>query len=85
MSAQLPAAQRLSGDWRNTFDPLDANLDGKVTPLDALAIINYLNSTSGQGSSAGAAGSIQQAGQAAQGQAPRLDANGDGHISPLER
>ncbi len=30
--------------WTNSVNPLDVNGDGDVTPADALAIINYLNS-----------------------------------------
>ncbi len=29
--------------WQNTSNPLDVNDDGKITPIDALLVINYLN------------------------------------------
>lgn len=33
-----------SVDWRNPVDSIDVNSDGNVSPIDALLVINYLNS-----------------------------------------
>ena len=33
--------------WQNTLNPLDVSGDGSVSPLDALLIINFLNTNSG--------------------------------------
>ncbi|XZE53521.1 cadherin domain-containing protein [Planctomycetaceae bacterium SH139] len=38
--------QQNANPWQNIADPLDANGDGNVRPVDALVIINYLNRNS---------------------------------------
>jgi uncharacterized repeat protein (TIGR01451 family) len=53
----------------NPVNPLDANHDGAVSPLDALAVINWLNDSNRSAS--------RQAEMV-------LDANGDGHVSPQD-
>ena len=71
----------------NTAVPYDVNRDGRVTPLDALMVINYLQSetrgssgptatpaaTTGTGSTASTSPSLGA-----------LDTNGDGRITPLD-
>jgi hypothetical protein len=53
----------------NPQNPLDANHDGFVTPLDSLAVINWLNSPNNR--------ATLQAEMV-------LDTNQDGHITPLD-
>ncbi len=72
-----------SNDWQNPTNPLDVRFNGQVTPLDALAVINYLNSSAAQAQ--GAAGTVQAAGQPnSTAQSMALDVNGDGLITPLD-
>ncbi len=62
-------ARKAAGESSNR-DPMDVNADGKVTPLDALMIINALNAHV-QSRGPGVAGS-------------RLDVNRDAVISPID-
>jgi hypothetical protein len=60
------------GDETNLWNPVDVNLDGFVTPIDALLIVNYLNQPvdpSGEGE--GSTGS-------------KRDVNHDNLISPID-
>jgi hypothetical protein len=57
--------------FTNTTNPLDVNADGSVTPLDALYVINYLNS-SASGEAGKGGGNLY------------IDVNGDDHITPLD-
>src|SRR5205814_7426455 len=61
--------------WHNTAKPLDVNNDAHIAPVDALAVINYINAF---GSGAVPAGA--QIGQ------PYgfLDTDGDDHIAPVD-
>jgi hypothetical protein len=59
--------------WVNPVNPLDVNGDGVVSPLDALVIINLLNSHGG--------GTL---GAASTGVHEFLDPNADGVCSPLD-
>ncbi len=65
------------GEFTNANNPLDVNADGFVSPIDALAIINSLNSGGsralGGGSGEGEAGSHMY-----------VDTNGDGFLSPID-
>ena len=67
--------QRLlnAADFCNSFNPLDVNDDGFVSPLDALVVINDLNSK----------GSSQLIGTRGQDQ-PYVDVDGDDHLSPRD-
>lgn len=56
---------------QNLARPLDVNVDGNVTPLDALAVINILN--------AGLSGASEGESQSVLG-----DVSGDGHITPAD-
>ena len=60
-------------DWQNPIEPLDANGDGEISPLDALVIVNSLNS-------AGARALLPALAD------PKFwyDVNGDGFVSPLD-
>ncbi len=57
--------------WQNPSNPTDTNNDGSVTPLDALLIINYLNSA---GSGPVPTGDPF----------PFYDVNGDNFVSPVD-
>jgi hypothetical protein len=61
-----------SGGQTNLQNPLDANNDGEVTPLDALLVINLLNNPEVQTSV-----SLYP-------QAPFTDINQDGEVTPLD-
>lgn len=63
---------------QNPVDPRDVNGDGKITPLDALLLINYINSF-GSGPIRG----IPPKGGSGEREA-WIDVNGDGIISPLD-
>jgi hypothetical protein len=54
-------------------DPLDVNGDGHTSPIDALQVINWLNT-----SSLTAENGIMEEGDRA------LDTNGDGRVSPID-
>jgi VCBS repeat-containing protein len=58
--------------WHNTTRPFDVNNDGSVTPIDALQIINDLNSN----------GSRQL--PTLQGGPPFVDTNNDGFVTPID-
>jgi len=62
-----------SGGHTNLQNPLDANNDGEVTPLDALLVFNYLNS-----------GAPTTMTPELFSQAPFIDINQDGEVSPLD-
>ena len=44
MFEQLEQRLLMNSDWRNPTRPLDVNNDMYVSPLDALVVINSLNS-----------------------------------------
>jgi hypothetical protein len=73
------APEAESSPGQNSINPLDTNVDGHVTPLDALGGINYLN-VHGPGSVTGSSGGE---GETA---APfgLYDVNGDWFYSPLD-
>ncbi len=73
--------------WHNTSDPDDVNQDGRITPLDALSIINYLNAQTAKSNGSASAGSAQAAAQSGGNPlitALPLDVNGDGIVSALD-
>ncbi len=59
--------------WRNPADNLDVNLDGVITPTDAVQIINDLN-----------ANGIRQLPSSKPTGTPFLDSQGDGNATPLD-
>lgn len=60
------------GDETNLWNPVDVNLDGFVSPIDALLVVNYLNRpTGGAGEGEDSAGS-------------KRDVNHDNEISPID-
>ena len=64
----------MNSDWRNPARPLDVNNDMFVSPLDALVVINALNSR-GASSDLGARQNRLDS---------YLDTNGDRSMSPLD-
>ena len=64
--------------YQNPVEPRDVNGDGEITPLDALILINYMNSF-GPGPLGGSGGR----GGSGEGRV-WVDVNGDGIISPLD-
>ncbi|MCC6511782.1 MAG: hypothetical protein IT423_21960 [Pirellulaceae bacterium] len=69
---QFPSA------WQYFRNPLDVNVSGVVTPLDALLVINELNGTGPRVLSASDLALIEANGQ------PRWDVNGDGVVSAID-
>ena len=57
--------------WHNARNPADVNDDGDVSPLDALLVINYLNTVGGGNVPAG-------------NPPPFIDVSGDNQVSPLD-
>ena len=64
----------MNSDWRNPTRPLDVNNDMYVSPLDALVVINSLNSR----------GASSDLGVRQNRLASYLDTNGDRNLSPLD-
>lgn len=62
--------------WQNTDAPNDVNMDGLVTPLDVLEIINAINSKSVPQALPNPATQVQPP--------PFVDVNGDGLLTPLD-
>ena len=60
--------------WQNSSNPLDVNADGFLSPIDALLIVNRIN-TIGPGLLPPPAG---------QSPPPFFDANGDGQVTPID-
>jgi hypothetical protein len=58
--------------WQNPTKPFDVNNDGAVSPIDALLIINDLNSKGARALTVADASS------------PFIDVNGDGNVSPID-
>ena len=73
--AELPATAGLvrAGGYTNLQNPLDADNDGMVSPLDILLVINWLNQSDGP---------TQK--ELLTGQQQFLDTNADGYVSPLD-
>lgn len=64
--------------WQNPSNPIDVNGDGRITPRDALAVINFLNEN-GPGETPPLPGS------GGEGDTPAFpDVNGDGRITPID-
>ncbi|MCA9202466.1 MAG: tandem-95 repeat protein, partial [Planctomycetales bacterium] len=63
-----------AGPWQNPSNRLDVNADGFVSPIDALLIINRLNSDG--------AGPLPTPTPTAP--PPYYDTNGDGNVSPID-
>ncbi len=66
------ASLTLSGGDTNLENPLDANDDGQVSPVDALLVINRLNS------------STPPLSEPLYGLTPFVDINNDGEVSPVD-
>lgn len=60
--------------WHNSRMALDVNNDGHISPIDALGVINLLNSGSTLGGS----------GEGEEGDRMFVDTNDDGHLSPID-
>ena len=73
--AELPATAGLvrAGGYTNLQNPLDADNDGMVSPLDILLVINWLNKSDGP---------TQK--ELPTGQRQFVDINNDGYVSPLD-
>jgi hypothetical protein len=71
--------------WHNAGSPLDVNGDGRVTPLDALLVINRLNQ-SGPGAMEPLSINRSNAGSAEPSFAPTYypDVNGDRRVTPMD-
>jgi RHS repeat-associated protein len=74
MFEQLEQRLMMNSDWRNPARPLDVNNDMYVSPLDALVVINALNSR----------GASSDLGVRQNRLASYLDTNGDRNLSPLD-
>ena len=61
--------------WQCPLHPLDVNYDGRLTPLDVLVVINYLN-VNGAG--------LAHFPGADMAPPPYLDCTGDGNVTPLD-
>jgi hypothetical protein len=71
----LPPPAEQEFPWRNSRNALDVNDDGRVTPLDAVLIINELNALGPRALSPPSAGFMPP---------PFLDVSGDGFVSALD-
>jgi subtilisin family serine protease len=65
----------LARTWQNPFNQLDVDGDGQVTPLDVLAIINFINSGSG---------SLPEFDPASPLASAFADVNGNNSVEPLD-
>ena len=74
MFEQLEQRLMMNSDWRNPARPLDVNNDMHVSPLDALVVINALNSR----------GASRDLGVRQNRLDSYLDTNGDRSLSPLD-
>jgi hypothetical protein len=61
--------------WHNPLDPFDVNRDGRLAPLDALLVINWLNQTGG---------GLLDEGNDALLSAEYIDVNADNWLTPLD-
>ncbi|MEZ6121383.1 MAG: dockerin type I domain-containing protein [Pirellulaceae bacterium] len=70
----VDAASPSGGDrpWQNPTNAMDVNGDSFVSPIDALQVINFLNSQGAQEL------------PATKDQAPFVDTSGDGFVSPID-
>lgn len=62
--------------WHNDRMALDVNNDGHISPIDALGVINLLNS--------GSSGPLGGSGEGEDGDRLFIDTNDDGHLSPID-
>jgi hypothetical protein len=62
--------------WQNAINRMDVNFDGFITPIDALIVINRLNT---QGS-----GTLDPTPNAPNIPQPFFDVNGDGDVTPID-
>ncbi len=67
----------MNATWQNPLVPTDVNSDEWVSPMDALLIINRLNSRNGENEPPGL-GTVRLAGE------PYYDVNGDSFLSPID-
>jgi hypothetical protein len=68
----------------NEADPLDANMDGQRSPVDALVIMNHLNRYGAGPVNAGAVLALRAAAEDAHAVHFAADVNRDGFISPID-
>ena len=61
--------------WQNKSEPFDVNGDGFVSPIDALIIINFLNTNGSQTLTTPSANNQPP---------PYLDPSGDGIVAPID-
>jgi len=80
LEAAPAAAAQPFHPMQNPVDPLDVNDDGSVAPVDALIVINSLNSVGSRPIEA----SVEPSLALAPAGAPYLDTNGDNFIGPLD-
>ena len=73
MVESLEDRRLLNVDWRNPVDSFDVDNDGSTSPLDALVVINYINS--------GQPGSLPAVYDPAK---PFVNVDGDKSVSPLD-
>jgi hypothetical protein len=81
---RLELRQLMAGDFNPYHNPIyaqDVNHDFKVTPLDALLIINDLNAA---GPRQLPTGTLPTTAQGEGGNQSYLDVNGDGYLSPID-
>ncbi len=64
---------RVHPNWQNEREPLDVNADGRISPQDALIVINYLNT--GRTRDLPSSGLVPP---------PFIDVNGDRRVSPQD-
>lgn len=70
--------------WQNWASTLDVNQDGSISPIDALIVINALNSNSIQASIPLLAGGQLPGTREFESTQPFLDTNGDLFLSPID-
>ncbi len=68
----------------NEAHPMDTNMDGQMTPLDALIVINHIERHGAGPVNAGAIRALRAAAAEARAFRFAADVNGDGYISPID-
>lgn len=72
------------GSLQNEVDPTDANMDGKMTPLDALVVMNHINRFGSGPVNGGAVRALRAAASDAHSRWFAADVNRDWFISPID-
>jgi hypothetical protein len=75
-------AVKVVDHWYNVQEPRDTSMDGEVSALDALLIINYLNKHGSR--KLDRALRLRPDGEGPTSENPRCDVNNDGFVSPLD-